>query len=161
MRLLDYDNRRVHEFATRDGDAGQRHHIDAHARVVEWNKRKQHGDRNRDYRNGGARKMPKKNHDDGYDREDDRDQREARIRDRTLNQFGPIVYGNYFYALRQTWFDLFQSNLYAANYIESVAALAHDNDSRDDFPCTIQIGGPSPDIRADDDFAHVLDPDGS
>ena len=105
--------------------------------------------------------MPKKNHDDGYDREDDRDQREARIRDRALNQFGPIVYGHYFYALRQTRFDLFQSNFYTINYIESIAALAHDNDSRDNFPRPIQVGGPAPDIRSDDHLAHVFNPDGS
>src|SRR6267142_5015773 len=131
VRLLYDDNRRIHVFATSDGDPSKQHDVDAHARIMQGNKSQQHSYWNRDYRNGRAWKMPEKNQDDDDNRENHLQQRCARVRDCTPHQFGAVIDWYDFDAVRQSRFDLLQSCLYPVNYIERVAALAHDDDSRD------------------------------
>ncbi len=69
VRVLDLDDRAVHEDADRDRDAAERHDVDVQAHRVERDEREDDGDRNRHDRHDRARNVPEEHEDD--DRDDD------------------------------------------------------------------------------------------
>ena len=91
VSLLDDDDRRVHQFAHRDGDAAKRHDVRGHPHRLERDERHEHGHRERDQRDERARHMPQEQQHDEDDGQDHLDERLAHVVDGAADQGRAVV----------------------------------------------------------------------
>ena len=159
MSLFDHHDGSVHQLAERDGHSRQRHDIGADAHHAERNEREQHRDRHGDDRDGRAGEVPQKNQDDEHDRDQDLDDRLLHSADRLVDQLRTVVDGNELHPRRKPRLDLFDLGLHPVDYVQSVRAVAHDDDTGDDVARAIQIGDAAPQVGPHRHLANVLDAD--
>src|SRR5271169_5486257 len=105
--------------------------------------------------------MPEENQDDNDDGENDFYQRQARIGDRSLDQLGTVVHRHHFYAAWQTGLNILETGFHPVDHIERIVAVAHDNDSGNDFSAAIQIAGATSNIGTNYYCPNVFDPNRS
>ena len=110
--LLHHHDGRIDQFAAGQRDPGKRKNIDAHAQVIERNKRDQHRHRNGHHRNNRAGEVPQENQDHHHHGDDDFHQRAPRIGDGPLDQLRSVVDRHHAYAGRHARRDLVQPRLH-------------------------------------------------
>ena len=158
--LLDHDDGGVDKASAGDGNARQRHDVDAHAHELQRDERQQDRDRDGHDWNDGAWEMPEENQNDENDRDDDFDDREPGAGNGTADEARAIIDGHDGDARRQARLNFLETRFHAVDDVESVAALAHDDDAGDGFASAVEVGRASADVGTEDDFAYVLDADG-
>ena len=159
VRLLDHDDRRVHERAHRDRDPSQRHDVRRDSHHPERDEGDEDRDRDRDDRDEGARDVPEEEEDHEGDDDADLDQGRLKAVDRAGDQLGAVVDRDHLRSGRQAGLDLLQLCLHAPDHVEGVLALPHDHDPRDRFALPVEVGDSPPDVGTQDHLSHVLDED--
>ncbi len=159
VRLLHDDDRGIHQRAHGNRDAAERHDVRGDARHPERHERGERGERNGDDRNHRAGHVPQEQENHGGDRDHDLDERPGDIVDRLPNQVGAVVDRHDLHAVGQSCLDLAQLRLHAADHVQRVLALAHDDDARHGFAGAVEIRDAAPHLGAEHDVGDVLDAD--
>ena len=157
--LFDHHNGRVNQLAEGDGHPGQRHDIGADAHHAEGDEGQQDRHRHGDDRNGRAGEVPEKDQDDEHHRDQDLDNGLLHGADGLVDQLRTVVDWNQLHARRKARLDLFDPGFHAADDVQSVGAVAHDDDAGDDVAVAVQVGDAAPQVRPHHHLAHVFDAD--
>ena len=157
-RVLRDDDARIHEYANRDGDAGEAHDVGGNAGVVHAQERHQDGE--------GQRKRDDQNRSEVHQEDDVRqrderdllDQRRPQRADRLLDQVRAVVERHDRDALRESRRNLRDARLDGIDDILRVDAGPRDDDAADGFLRPFHERG-DPERVADLDVRHLLDVD--
>src|SRR5271154_397424 len=79
--------------------------------------------------------------------------------DRAIDQGAPIVGWHDTDTWRQRGLDLLNLLLDVVDYLECVLALAHHDDSSDNFTLSVKLGNAIPKVRSQMHFADIFDVD--
>src|SRR5882762_10732662 len=126
---------------------------------MERNEREQHRDRHRRNRDGRAGEVPQKNQDDDDYCDDDFKDGLLHSTDRVVNQLGSVIDRNDLHSFRKAGLDLFDLGFHPVDDFQRILAVAHDDDTRDDFARTIEFSKAATQVGAHHHLADIFHTD--
>src|SRR3981189_623675 len=126
---------------------------------MEWNEGEQHRDRHRRNRDGRAGEVPQKNQDDDDYCDDDLKDGLLHSTDRVVNQLRPVIDRNDLSSCKKAGLDLFDLGFHPVDDFQRIFAVAHDNDTRDDFARTVHFSKAATQVGAHHHLADIFHTD--